>query len=165
MSIRERDAAVPERGDTVEVLALVAASRTGDQDAFGRLVAMNERVMLRTALAAVGRYEDAQDVAQEALVAAWTKLGTFRGDSTFRTWLLTIVWRRAVKRRRAVRLWWTRFRSDAHELTFTPSAGLSPEAEAMSQARRRQIAAAIQGLSPKLRDALLLAANGEHTSE
>src|SRR6185503_14646772 len=87
-------------GDSAEVRTLIASAQTGDQAAFGALVAMHERVVFRTALAALGTREDAEDAAQEAFVMAWRRLSGFRGDSTFKTWLLTITWRKALDRRR-----------------------------------------------------------------
>jgi RNA polymerase sigma-70 factor (ECF subfamily) len=61
-------------------------------------------------MAALGAREDAEDAAQEAFVLAWRHLPRFRGDATFRTWLLTIVWRRALDRRRGRQRWWHRLR-------------------------------------------------------
>ena len=52
--------------------------------------------------------EEAEEAAQDALVRAWQKLGAFRGDSTFRTWLLSIAWNRALSRRRSIGAWFAR---------------------------------------------------------
>jgi RNA polymerase sigma-70 factor (ECF subfamily) len=149
---------------------LLEAARQGASDAFGELVAMHERVVFRTALAALGRAEDAEDAAQDAFVVAWRKLPAFRGDSTFRTWLLRIVWRKALDRRRARRLWWLRTQRGPEETLDDPCGDLattaaSPEAHAMSRDLERRIRTEIRRLSPKLRDALLLAMSGEHAYE
>ena len=40
---------------------------------------------------ALGRYEDAQDMAQEAFLKAYSSLNSFRGDSKFSSWLYRIV--------------------------------------------------------------------------
>ena len=45
----------------------------------------------RVALRLTGNHHDAQDVAQEALIAAWENLARFRGESSFSTWLYQIV--------------------------------------------------------------------------
>src|SRR5689334_4354605 len=94
--------------ETPDVQELIALARSGDHAAFGRLIELYQRVAVRTALAAVGRREDAEDVAQEAFLMAWRKLGAFRGDASFRTWLLTIVWRKALDHRKTQLLWWRR---------------------------------------------------------
>jgi DNA-directed RNA polymerase specialized sigma24 family protein len=70
--------------------ALVAAAQQGSREAFERLLRENERAVYRMTLAALGRRQDAEDAAQETFVLAWRKLATFRGESSFRTWLLAI---------------------------------------------------------------------------
>ena len=76
--------------ESPDVSLLVRQAQTGDAAAFGRLVAMHERAVLRAAMAALGSRADAEDAAQDAFVMAWRRLATFRGDAQFRTWLLTI---------------------------------------------------------------------------
>jgi RNA polymerase sigma-70 factor (ECF subfamily) len=151
-----------------ESSALVAAARAGDRAAFGRLVDLHEASALRTAAAALGRREDAEDVVQEAFVVAWRRLPGFRGEAAFRTWFLTIVWRRALDRRKARDRWWRKGSSsspDDGDLARDETGRANPEQLAIDRQHRRAIAQAIARLSPKLRDALLLAASGEHTYE
>ena len=52
----------------------------------------------RVALRLLGQHQDAEDVAQEALVAAWQQLPGFRAEAAFSTWLYQIVVRRALNR-------------------------------------------------------------------
>jgi RNA polymerase sigma-70 factor (ECF subfamily) len=152
--------------------ALIDAARTGDHEAFGDLVQLHERVVVRTALAALGRQDDAEDVAQEAFLLAWRHLRRFRGEASFRTWLLTIVWRQALAKRRTRQRWWQRFvtasgreHSGVHFVAQLASLEPGPEQQAVGRSETRQLTAAIAALSPKLRDTLLLAASGEHTYE
>jgi len=155
-------------GDSPEVRALVAAAREGDREAFGSLVSIHERIVVRTALAALGSREDAEDAAQDAFVTAWKKLEGFRGDSTFKTWLLTITWRKALDRRRTRRLWWSRQGASWDEpapLEDFAGSGPSPEHVAVARDLADRARAEIKRLSPKLRDALLLAVTGEHRYE
>src|SRR5687767_553287 len=95
-------------GDRPEVRALVAAAREGDRAAFEELVSLHYRTVFRTAMAALQRREDAEDVTQDAFVLAWRKVSDFRGDSSFKTWLLTIVWRQALDKRKSRSVWWQR---------------------------------------------------------
>ncbi|MBP6715771.1 MAG: RNA polymerase sigma factor [Acidobacteria bacterium] len=160
----------PTVGDSPEVRALVVAAREGDREAFGALVAIHERIVFRTALAALGSKEDAEDAAQDAFVMAWRKLGGFRGDSSFKTWLLTITWRKALDRRRSRRLWWSRQSQPSVWEEPTPLdsyAGDDPSPEHLTMANdlADRARAEISRLTPKLRDALLLAASGEHKYE
>jgi RNA polymerase sigma-70 factor (ECF subfamily) len=154
--------------ETPQMRALIDAARAGSQEAFGELVALHERVVLRTAMAALGVREDAEDVAQEAFVLAWQHLTRFRGDATFRTWLLTIVWRRALDRRRTRQRWWQRLRQSsdsapADGVSDLPSADADPERLTVDADLVRRAQHQIRQLSPKLRDTLVLACSGEHT--
>jgi RNA polymerase sigma factor (sigma-70 family) len=78
---------------------LVRAARAGSQAAFARLVAIHEKP-LRGFLRKSG-WVDADDIAQEAFLAAWTSLGRLRADDGFRAWLYGIAWRKAQDNRRA----------------------------------------------------------------
>ena len=95
------DVEVEERSDD----ALLRAARLGDTDAFAAVVHRHGPGMRRFARFILGDDEDAADATQDALVSAWRALPTFRGDSSLRTWLFTLVSRRAAdlqRRRRPV---------------------------------------------------------------
>jgi RNA polymerase sigma-70 factor (ECF subfamily) len=80
---------------------LVRAARGGSQSAFARLVAEHERA-LRGFLRKSG-FGDADDIAQEAFLAAWSSLARLRDDEGFRGWLFGIAWRKALDHGRAAR--------------------------------------------------------------
>lgn len=76
--------------------ALVRAARLGDQDAFGVIVDRFGPGMYQYALRLVAGHEaDAAEVVQEALISAWRSLDSFEGRSALRTWLFSLVHRRA----------------------------------------------------------------------
>jgi RNA polymerase sigma-70 factor (ECF subfamily) len=160
-------------GDTPQVRAWIAAAQAGDRVAFDALVGLYYRAVYRTAMAALQRSEDAEDATQDAFVVAWRKVGAFRSESSFKTWLLTIVWRQALDRRTRRDRWWRRqhtpmvsengLQGDAVETLVTSDA--DPERVAAGRGRLTQVRQAITRLSPKLRDTLLLAASGEHSYE
>jgi RNA polymerase sigma-70 factor, ECF subfamily len=75
---------------------LVVRARDGYLDAYEMLVQRHSAMAYRLALRLCGNHHDAQDVAQESLVAAWQNLARFRGSSSFSTWLYQIVTRRAL---------------------------------------------------------------------
>jgi RNA polymerase sigma-70 factor, ECF subfamily len=77
---------------------LVARAQEGYLDAYELLVQRHSAMAYRVALRLCGNHHDAQDLAQEALIAAWEKLDRFRADSSFRTWLYQIVTRRALNK-------------------------------------------------------------------
>jgi RNA polymerase sigma-70 factor (ECF subfamily) len=146
---------------------LVALAREGDTAAFGELVDRHRSAVYRAALAALGSHADAEEAAQDAFVIAYRRLATFRGDASFKTWLLTIAWHQAINYRRRLRTWWRVFgrQPDATEGEFADmqaSGGPSPE-QALSHDRlRADIVDAIRMLPRKLRDPLLLAQSGEY---
>ena len=162
------------RASEVTDLDLVRLAQAGDADAFGELVDRNRRAVFRAALAAVGSPAEAEDVAQEAFVTAWRKLAGFRGDAQFRTWLLSITWRKAIDRRKGLSRWLKLMATPARdeagdEMYDVMDRVASPErtqdAQLESSELQAQIRRLIRSLPPKLRDALLLAGTGEHTYE
>jgi len=153
-------------------LDLVRQAQEGDSEAFGELVERNRRAVFRAALAAVGNPAEADDVAQETFVTAYRKLASFRGDSAFRTWLLSIAWRKAIDRRKGLTRWLrlSGTRTDFGRDEPDPLEGLAsaerPHDETLAGAElQRTIRKLIAALPHKLRDALLLAGSGEHTYE
>ena len=156
-------------------LDLVRLAQAGDVEAFGELVERNRRAVFRAALACVGSPAEADDVAQEAFVTAFLKLGTFRGDAQFRTWLLSITWRKAIDRRKSASRWLRLTfapapRDDSGEDAFDymdriPSMGRSQEETVVDDELQQNVTRLIGTLPRKLRDALLLAGTGEHTYE
>jgi RNA polymerase sigma-70 factor (ECF subfamily) len=145
---------------------LVLLARQGDPDAFDQLVVRHQSAVYRAALAALRVAEDAEDVAQDAFVKAWTHLARFRGDSSFKTWLLTITWNQAMSRRRRAAGWWRRAVTidDVAEPpeTIGGHAGSRPDTALHDGQLEQHARQAIHALSPKLRDALLLAQSGDY---
>src|SRR4051794_29088947 len=68
----------------------LARVRAGDLDAYEALIARHTPFAHRTAVL-LGAGDDAEDVLQEAFVKAYRRLPLYRGDSSFRSWLLAIV--------------------------------------------------------------------------
>lgn len=69
---------------------LVTRARDGDLEAYERLVARHTAAAFRTA-ALLGAGADAEDVTQEAFVKGYRNLSRYRGQASFRSWLLAIV--------------------------------------------------------------------------
>jgi RNA polymerase sigma-70 factor (ECF subfamily) len=70
--------------------ALIQAARKGDLDSFNRLVLAYQDLVYSQALRMMGDPEVSEDAAQDAFIAAFRKLETYRGGS-FKAWLLRIV--------------------------------------------------------------------------
>ena len=141
---------------------LVARARQGDAAAFGELVGRHQSAVHRAALSAGTSPADADDVAQEAFLLAYRRLKSFRGEASFKTWLLTIAWNQAVNHRRTKARWWRRTDDDAawDRLAATDA---SPEELAHGAAMRNDIRVAVKALPHKVRDAFLLAQSGDYT--
>jgi RNA polymerase sigma-70 factor, ECF subfamily len=65
-------------------------ARTGDHEAFGRLVRRHQRRVYAAALHILQSHADADDATQETFVRAYKGLKTFDGRSDFFTWLYRI---------------------------------------------------------------------------
>ena len=75
---------------------LVVASILGDLDAFEELASRYRAAVVRTAQAIVGR-EDAEDVAQDALLLAFKALPSIEAPPQFAAWLSAITRHRALR--------------------------------------------------------------------
>ena len=73
-------------------MELVRRSCQGDQDAFAVLVRNHQRRAFTLAFRMLNDYEEASEAVQEAFLAAWQGLHTFRGDARFSTWLYRVVY-------------------------------------------------------------------------
>jgi len=80
-----------EEQHTVGDESLIAACRRGDTSAFECLVLRHQRMLFNVALRMTGIHEDAADIVQDAFIAAWRKIGDYRGEARFSTWLTAIV--------------------------------------------------------------------------
>src|SRR5438552_16906718 len=69
---------------------LVEQARNGDRAALEKLILRHQAWVYNIAVRMVFRPHDAEEVTQEVLVKVITKLSTFKGESTFRTWLYRI---------------------------------------------------------------------------
>ncbi|MBA2355687.1 MAG: RNA polymerase sigma factor [Acidobacteria bacterium] len=143
---------------------LVTRARAGAEDAWAELVHRHHGAVFRAAHAALVSRAEADDAAQEAWIAAWQALAAFRGQSSFRTWLLTIAWRKALDRRRSVVGWLRMLRVDdaadpedraTIELVSTEA---DAESDVLDQAARARVKRLVKGLPRAHRDALLLMA-------
>ena len=87
--------------------ALLQAHVDGDRDAFTQLVSRHRDRLWAVAVRTTGDPEEAADALQDALISAYRRADTFRGDAAVTTWLHRIVVNACLDRlrRRAVRPW------------------------------------------------------------
>jgi RNA polymerase sigma-70 factor (ECF subfamily) len=82
---------------------LLVRAQGGDADAFGELVGPHRRELEVHCYRILGSASDAEDVLQEALLAAWQGLSSFEGRASLRTWLYQIATTRSLNALRSAR--------------------------------------------------------------
>ena len=70
--------------------AMIASILAGDTQLYHDLIRPHERSVYMMALSFVKNEADAEDIAQEAFLKAFYNLSTFRAESRFSTWLISI---------------------------------------------------------------------------
>jgi len=83
---------------------LVNGCRSGNRKAQFELYKLYEKAMYSAALRIVNHEAEAEDVLQEAFLDAFTRIGDFRGDTTFGLWLKQIIVNKSInclRKRRA----------------------------------------------------------------
>ncbi len=139
--------------------------QSGDEDAFEALVRSREREVYRTALRMLGGEEDAMDASQETFIRAYRSLKAFRGEASFKTWIIGIcinVCRNRLAsssermKRRSSGL--TRKSSEDGEETELPFADPSPDpsSAALGTELKEALVRALQKLSPEHREIIVL---------
>lgn len=84
---------------------LIARSQHGDVNAFNQLILRYQQTVYGVVFRMVGNVDAAADVTQDAFIAAFRGIQSFRGGTSFRAWLLRIAsnmacdhWRRTQRR-------------------------------------------------------------------
>lgn len=75
---------------------LAGAAALGDRSAFEVVIHRYGPRLFRYARRMLANDHDVADVVQETFIAAWRQLGSFRGDSSLKTWLFAICARKVV---------------------------------------------------------------------
>ena len=65
----------------------IEAAKEGDPEAFSKLYALHKRRVYTLCLRMLGNVSEAEDMTQEAFLHLFRKIGSFRGESAFSTWL------------------------------------------------------------------------------
>lgn len=82
---------------------LIERARGRDERAFESLYRQNVEHVYALCLRVTACRDEAESLTQDVFVRAWQKLDSFRGESTFRTWLLRIAINAALQERRSRR--------------------------------------------------------------
>jgi len=136
---------------------LINRAGRGDQAAFEQLLSAQEGRMYAVALRMCGNREDAQDCMQEAMIRIFRAISTFKGQSSFATWVYRITMNSCLDelRRRKAR---TSTSLDAMlENGFSPTdENDTPEHHSLQSEQRRLLERAIADLPEDMRAAIVL---------
>jgi RNA polymerase sigma-70 factor (ECF subfamily) len=137
--------------DPLEV-ELLAKARLGDAEAFHVLLVPLQASLRRLAFAFTGNWDEADDLAQEAMVKAFHVLSSFEERSAFSTWLYSVT-------RGVCRDWYRRRSLDrfqSSDFDEQTAGGLLQDELLEKRELSAVLWAAIQRLEPDFRTALVL---------
>ena len=136
---------------------MVRAAAGGDTEAFERLVRTYENKIYHLALRMCGSSEEASDIAQEAFLAAWRGLPSFRGEANFATWLYRLTSNAAIDYLRRQKKERGDMSLDDEDLGLDAvDTGPGPQDAAERTEVRTAVAAGLQQLSEGHRQVLVL---------
>jgi RNA polymerase sigma-70 factor (ECF subfamily) len=143
---------VPETSEAT----LIAESKQGDQRAIAELIGRYYPASLRFARSLLHHTEDAQDAVQMAYFLALRRLGTFRGEASFKTWISRIVVNCCLLQVREARrrVKWIQLESPqgTRGLAIPACCAPTPETAAWSREISSAFSAAVAKLSKSLRE-------------
>lgn len=155
------DGSWPTDWSALEDRELLAAHVAGHAGAFGELFGRHRDRLWAVALRTTGNPEDAADGLQDAMVAAYRRAGSFRGESAVTTWLHRVVVNACLDRLRAATVRRTHPMPD--DLDDHPRAGRTPgeapeqpDAASVRAEERRAVIAALAALPAEQRAAVVL---------
>ena len=122
----------------------------GDEDAMAAFYREHGRVVLAQVLLVTGERVLAEEIVQDTMLAIWRGAGSFRGESSVRSWVIAIARRQTRDRLRGRRL---RVVDDAF-LADQPSSGPGPEVMVLDRAELAEVTGAIRELAPPHREVL-----------
>ena len=125
----------------------------GDEDAMTAFYREHGRVVFAQVLLVVGERLLAEEIVQDTMLAVWRGAGSFRGDSSVRSWVIALARRQTRDRLRGRRL---RVVSDVF-LADQPGPAPGPEVMALDRAELAEVRGAIRELAPAHREVLGLA--------
>lgn len=139
-----------EAGPAASDSDLVGRARAGELEAFEELVKRHQQPLFGFLYRMCGDANLAEELTQAALVRSWGKLGTFRGESSYKTWLFRIGANLLFNRR-------TRARPEFELSEFLPAREQDqPEESFRRKQREKLVQAALDRLPADQRTALIL---------
>ncbi|MBL4848962.1 MAG: sigma-70 family RNA polymerase sigma factor [Planctomycetes bacterium] len=136
--------------------ALLRRAKSGDRQAFARLVQMHREAVYRAAFHVLKDPEEALDATQEALLRAYRYLDRFEGRSSFQTWARRIATNVAIDRYQRRRRTRAREQAFPEDLEPADAGAVDVDANLLRNERRALVQEAIETLPPAQKAAVLL---------
>ena len=133
-------------------LTLVRRAQGGEADAYDELVRRYQRQIYGVTYHMTSHHEDASDLTQEAFVKAWQALKSFKGDSSFFTWLYRIAVNRTLNHLKQ-----RKFRDSKHGMSLNDldvDAEHHPDIVSLASDKTPRRALALEELKEKLNAAI-----------
>ncbi len=157
------DRAAAEPVADLEDLRLVEALREGAEWAYEDLLSRFQQPVYTLALRLLNGQSEASDVAQEVFLKVFRNIGSFRGQSSLKTWIYRI----AVNEAHNARRWFFRHRSREVELDakaedtrdwkeIIPDTGRSPFDAAMDREQQVLVEEALKRINPIFQETVIL---------
>jgi RNA polymerase sigma-70 factor (ECF subfamily) len=138
---------------------LVESAVSGDAEAFGKIVERWERKIFALCFGMLGREDEARDAAQEAFIAAYRNIGSFRGDAKVSSWLHRIAVNQCLTTKRRTKTRSEEFLNDETEedtRIFVAPASLSPLRTTEQNERLKLVRQAVTSLPEDLREVVVM---------
>lgn len=136
---------------------LIERAYGGDPSAFNRLMAQHENRMYAVALRMCANREDAQDCLQEAMLRVYRAIGSFKGQSTFSTWVYRITMNTCLDELRRKKNRQNTSLDNLVDMGWSPTdGGAGPEKQALMREMREKMHGAIRELPDDMRAAVVL---------
>jgi len=137
---------------------LMSAHLAGDPDAFGVIVSRHRDRLWAVAIRTLGDREEAADAVQDALVSAYRRADSYRGDAAVTTWLHRIVVNACLDRVRRAKARPSEPlpEHEDHARILGRAAGGDAEDAAEQTETRQLVLSALRSLTPEQRSALVL---------
>lgn len=142
--------------------ALVTALRRGVEEAYEILIQRYQQPVYNLVCRLMNDPSDASDIVQEVFLKVFRNIGSFRGNSSLKTWIYRIAVNEAYNHRR----WFSRHQRQEVALGPEPGvpsyadtladAGRSPFDQAADREARALVEEALEKLNPKFRAAVVL---------
>src|SRR6202451_266239 len=150
----QRDASAPiftvSRDGACNDVQLLGRIGRGDEDAMAAFYREHGRSVLARVLLVAGDRVLAEEIVQDTMLAVWRGAGSFRGESSVRSWVIAIARRQTRDQLRGRRL---RVVDDAF-LADQPGPGPGPEVTALDRAELAEVKGAIRELASPHRELL-----------